>query len=66
MVEALDEVQKKWDIGIIDMYHNEEFNNISEEEKKEYMADWIHPTEVGYAEWWTPFFEDYLIEYLDL
>lgn len=66
MVEALDVIQKKWDIGIVDMYRDEDFNNISEEKEKEYMADWIHPTEAGYVEWWTPFFEEYLIEYLNL
>ncbi len=54
MVELLYELQKKWQIGVIDLWNDEEFNNISKEQYAEYMADPIHPTEVGYREWWTP------------
>lgn len=64
MVSALHEIAALYDVGVIDMYTDEEFNAISEEERRLYMADDIHPTRAGYVEWWTPKMEDYLFDYL--
>ncbi len=64
MVDALYELQGKYDITIIDMYTNEEFNNVSAEDYAIYMADPIHPTQAGYRDWWTPYIEDGLKEAL--
>ncbi len=64
MVEALYEVQKEYDIIIIDLWNDEEFNNITEEERKLYMLDDVHPTKAGYLEWWLPKFEEVIIEAL--
>lgn len=58
MVRLLEEIQKKWGVGIIDMWNNEEFCNLSEEKRKLYMADSIHPTKAGYLKWWLPYMED--------
>lgn len=58
MVELLKQLSDKWGFKIIDLWNNGEFNNISEEERKLYMADPIHPTKAGYLKWWVPFFED--------
>jgi lysophospholipase L1-like esterase len=63
MVERLLQLQQKWDIGVINMWDNPEFNQISEKERTLYMADAIHPTKAGYLLWWTPYMEKYLIEY---
>lgn len=65
MVELLYQIQGKWDIGIIDMYTNEEFNNIDEETYNLYMWDAIHPTKAGYLEWWTPYMEECLEEIIN-
>lgn len=65
MVELLLQIQQKWDIGVIDLWNSAEMNAISEEEYKLYMVNGIHPSKAGYRDWWTPVFEDYLIEYLD-
>lgn len=54
MVKQLYELQKKWDIGIIDLYTDAAFNDIDKETYNLYMFDEIHPTKAGYAEWWTP------------
>lgn len=62
MVNLLLEIQKKWNIGIIDMWNDVDFNNITDEQKSLYMADSIHPTQAGYLEWWTPVFESKLKE----
>ena len=36
---------------------NSDMNDIPDELYKRYMADGIHPTEDGYAQWWLPVFE---------
>lgn len=62
LVEKLHRAADKWDITIIDLYNNEEFNAISDEEYNLYMADSIHPTRAGYRDWWLPAFHDTLTE----
>lgn len=64
MVDRLLELQDKWDIGVIDLYTDAEFNNIDEDTYNFYMFDQIHPTKAGYLEWWTPAIEAYLCDYL--
>ena len=64
MVDALHDISKKHGIGVIDLYCDENFNNISKEQREAYMADVIHPTRKGYLEWWTPKFEECITDYL--
>lgn len=64
MVALLLEIQEKWDIGVIDLWNNNEMNAVSEEDYKLYMVNGIHPSKAGYRDWWTPKFENYLEEYL--
>lgn len=64
MVDRLLELQEKWDIGVIDMYHDSELNDIEESDYDLYMYDKIHPTKAGYLEWWTPYMEEYLYDFL--
>lgn len=54
MVDRLPELQEKWGIGVIDLWSSDEFNNLSDEDRKIYMADGIHPTKAGYRDWWGP------------
>ena len=65
MVDRLMELQRKWDIGVIDLYTDDAFNDIDGESYSLYMADPIHPTKAGYAEWWFPKMEADLIRILD-
>lgn len=60
MVQSLEEIAEKWGVTIIDLYRDQAFNDISEEEQALYMADSIHPTKAGYREWWLPKFEETL------
>ena len=60
MVEGLEKLAEKWDISVIDLYHNETIGSMSEEENALYMADNVHPTRAGYRELWMPIFEDAL------
>lgn len=62
MLELLDQVAAKWDIEVIDLYRDEAFNDISEDDLDLYMSDTTHPTKAGYRDWWTPKFEEKLSE----
>lgn len=64
MVSLLLEIQKKWDITVIDLWNNEEINSITEEQRKLYLTDSIHPTKAGYKEWWLPEFQKCLYDKL--
>lgn len=64
MVTALKEIGELYDIGVIDLYTDAAFNDITAEQKKLYMEDNIHPTKAGYLEWWTPKMEQYLCDYI--
>lgn len=64
MVQRLYELREKWDIGIIDLWTDEGFNEITEDERELYMDDWIHPTKAGYSIWWGPEMEKQLCDYL--
>lgn len=57
MVDALYEVQKKWPIGIIDLWNEPSFRNIDLDVKRYYMADIIHPYKSGYLFWYAPFLQ---------
>jgi lysophospholipase L1-like esterase len=66
MVDLLLEIQKKWDIGVIDLWNDEELNDIAKEDYKLYMMNGIHPSMAGYKLWWLPAMEEYIISYLGL
>ncbi len=65
MVKLLKEIRQKWGIGVFDMWNDESFNQISEEERDLYMADSIHPTKAGYLEWWSPYMENEIEMYYE-
>ncbi len=64
MVDRLQELRQKWNIGVIDLYTDEDFNRIDAEHYDFYMYDNIHPTKAGYVEWWFPKMEAELIRCL--
>ena len=65
MVDLLLQIQEKWGIGVVDMFHNEEMTAVyGTDLYNEYMHDEVHPFRKGYVEWWTPVIEEYLIEFL--
>ena len=64
MVKRLLELKKKWNITVLDLWSDDAFNAISEEERKLYMIDKIHPTKAGYRDWWGPELERQLLENL--
>lgn len=64
MVDAARQITAARGAGLIDLYTDEAFNQITEEQRALYMADAIHPTKAGYLEWWTPKMEAYLYTYV--
>ena len=64
MVKGLKECSEKEGFGVIDLYTDEDFNAIGEEQRKLFMYDRIHPTKAGYLLWWTPKMEEYINAYL--
>lgn len=64
MVSLLLDIQNKWNIEIIDLWNNEKINNITDEQRRLYLVDNIHPTRAGYFEWWLPEFQKSLKEML--
>ena len=64
MVERLHELKEKWDLNILDLWHDEEMNATSDEDYDLYMNDPIHPTKAGYSLWWGPKFRTCITELL--
>ena len=64
MVAAVKEIATLKGIGVIDLYTDTAFNDITSEQRSLYMADKIHPTKAGYLEWWTPKMEQYIYDYI--
>lgn len=62
MVDLLLKIQPKWDITIIDLWNDAEVNAITDDQRKIYLIDHIHPTKAGYKEWWLPKFQEALYE----
>lgn len=66
MVAAVKEIATVKEIGVIDLYTDAAFNDITSEQRSLYMADKIHPTKAGYLEWWTPKMEQYIYDYIEV
>lgn len=64
MVKLLLGIQKKWKIGVIDLWNDKALHAISEKDYNLYTSNPIHPTQAGYLLWWTPAMEIYLYEFL--
>lgn len=57
MMMQIPRLKEKWGITVIDLWNNEQFNQLTPEERIQYMADPIHPTREGYFHWFTPAFQ---------
>lgn len=64
MIDALYQLKKKWGIVILDLWHDEQMNQESDEDYALYMHDPVHPTKAGYLLWWLPKFEECLNQVL--
>lgn len=64
MVNMLLDIAEKWDIEVIDLWHNE-MNDIPKDLYHLYMHDGVHPTKAGYLLWWVPEIEKQLYTILE-
>ena len=53
-------LREKWNISVLDLWNDAQFNDLTQDERKLYLADAIHPTQAGYKDWWLPKFRDCL------
>jgi len=60
MVELLLAISRKWNIGVLDLWHDPQMCAVTPEEYARYMRDSVHPTKEGYTEWWGPKFIAFL------
>jgi hypothetical protein len=60
MIELLYELKKKYNFYVLDLYHDKDMLGVSKEDYAKYMKDKIHPTLLGYREWWSPKFISFL------
>ena len=58
MVDMLLAVAAEEGIAVLDLWNDADFNAITPEQRAQYMADHLHPTLVGYTEWWLPAFAE--------
>ncbi len=71
LVNQVKQICEKWnkidgyEVGVIDMYNDADFNAAVTDEYYDWCtSDAIHPFNAGYLHWWTPYFENYLINHL--
>ena len=64
MVQRLMELKDLYEVGVVDLWTSDSFNNISDAQRSLYMDDNIHPTKAGYRDWWGPEMETQLLDYL--
>ena len=60
MIDLLYKLKERYSFHILDLYHDKDMLNVSEEDYAKYMKDEVHPTLLGYEEWWTPKFVDFI------
>ena len=62
MIALLYDLQREYGFAVLDLFYDEEMSAVSEVDYHRYMKDPIHPTLLGYREWWTPKFAEFLRE----
>ena len=60
LISLLYNLKAEYKFEILDLFGDEEMRSVSEDTYKAYMKDPIHPTLIGYKEWWSPRFIEFL------
>ncbi len=66
MVEKTQVICDKWDSYMLDMWTNNDaiMEGVSPEQYDIWMTDTVHPSRIGYLEWWTPMFQESIYKIL--
>ncbi|MBO4734290.1 MAG: SGNH/GDSL hydrolase family protein [Clostridia bacterium] len=59
-VKLLIELKEKYHFCCLNLWDDEDMLSVSKEGYKRYMKDGVHPTYLGYKEWWAPKFTEFL------
>ncbi len=51
-------------MGVLDLWSDDAFNAINDQQRALYMKDEIHPYKAGYRDWWGPELEKQMLTYL--
>lgn len=65
LVQLTKEICDKWDAYLLNMWEDEELNDITQEQFDDWMANGAHPCRRGYLEWWLPEFEEALYQFFE-
>ena len=60
LVDALHSLQPTMGFAVLDLWNDAEQDRLTEEERRRWMKDPIHPTAEGYKQLWAPRFENFL------
>ena len=60
MVGTLFRLSLELDFHVLDIYNDPDAISVLEKNADKYMKDALHPTLLGYREWWTPMFEHFV------
>jgi lysophospholipase L1-like esterase len=66
LVEQLEQLAVELHFEILNLWRDTDMRSISSEAYSRYMNDPIHPNLLGYTEWWTPKFEQFLAQKFSL
>lgn len=58
-VELINFLKDKYGFYLLDLWNDKKMQNIDKELYNQYMRDTVHPTLLGYKEWWTPKFIEF-------
>jgi lysophospholipase L1-like esterase len=64
LVSGMELIAKKRQIGFLNLFDNQAFNDLGVAHYPYWMSDGIHPYRAGYRAWWTPYFRAYLSQNL--
>ena len=60
LVEMLYRLKEEYGFYILDLWNDADMLSVSGEDYARFMKDKIHPNLVGYTEWWTPKFIEFV------
>lgn len=61
LIRQVHEVSQKWNVHLIDMYHDRELENPDPVKRSLYMTDITHPTKAGLRDWIVPYMQKKLL-----
>lgn len=61
LITKVHQVSDKWNVHLIDMYHDRELENPDPVKRSLYMTDMNHPTKAGLLNWIVPYMQNQLV-----